>query len=385
MITKGMHEILHTRSAVVQRSVARPRIPRIFNHDILSCTAEGVKGNHLYSGRILGATEHDDIVQLHPLLKSEWSKIVEHYTHIGLEHSHNIIWDIGLEYMPIHDGITHSLFFYGDQELKRSGDIAWAKTVEFINSKNNFMSLADELAVPVPKTRCFNSVEEISITDIKGFPYPCYLKAAISVSGVGIYRCENSEELQRAMMQFDSDVPVQLQQEVKTDTFLNMQYQIVDGVCRRLLATEQILDGTAHQGNVYPTQYEPWNIIEPMAEWMAERGFKDILAFDVAIQHGNNEVKSLAIECNPRYNGASYPTLIAMKLDINEWESCNFSTRHNSLENLDLSGIEYNSTTGEGVVIVNWGPILVGKIMLMIAGDGEVRQRIRLELQERLW
>ncbi|MES9980852.1 MAG: hypothetical protein ABW107_19135, partial [Candidatus Thiodiazotropha sp. 6PLUC5] len=79
MITKGMHEILHTRSAEVQRSVVRPRIPRIFNHDILSCTAEGVKGNHLYSGRILGATEHDDIVQLHPLLKSEWSKIVEHY------------------------------------------------------------------------------------------------------------------------------------------------------------------------------------------------------------------------------------------------------------------------------------------------------------------
>jgi hypothetical protein len=325
------------------------------------------------------------MIQLHPLLKSEWDEITKHYTRIGLQHSHNVIWDTSLDYMPVHDEITPSLFFYGDMELKRSGDIPWAKTVEYINSKNNFMSLADELGVPVPKTHCYNSVDEIILEDINNFPFPCYLKAAISVSGVGIYRCEDQDELRQAISRFAPDVPTQLQQEVATDTFLNLQYRIIDGNYQRLLASEQILEGTAHQGNFHPTPYEPWNIVDPMAQWMAQRGFKDILAFDVAVLPGEESPEYLAIECNPRYNGASYPTLIAVKLNIGEWESCNFATRHRSLATLDLRGIEYNAATGAGVIIVNWGPILVGKIMLMIAGGRKARQQIKLELQQRLW
>lgn len=363
----------------------KPKTPTVYNHDIMSCTAEGVKGNHLYSGRILGATEPEDMLQLHPLLKSEWGEILEHYSRIGLRHSQNVIWDVDLEYMPNQDDIRPSHFFYGDMELKRGGDIAWAGSVEFINSKNNFMSLANELGVPVPRTLCFNSVRDIDDGDINHFPYPCYLKAAVSVSGVGVNRCRDRTELLQAMTCFDTDVPVQLQQEVKTDIFLNLQYQIVDGRYKRLLATEQILEGTAHQGNFHPTPYQPWEVVEPMAAWMAEKGFKDILAFDVAVLLGEKSPEYLAIECNPRFNGASYPTLIALKCAIKEWESANFSTRHRSLKSLDLSGIEFDPARGNGVIIVNWGPILVGKIMLMIAGDSATRQRIKLELQQRLW
>ncbi|MES9835889.1 MAG: ATP-grasp domain-containing protein [Candidatus Thiodiazotropha sp.] len=385
MITKGITGLGRAKGLVVHPVPVKPKIPTVYNHDIMSCTADGVKGNHLYSGRILGATEPGDMVQLHPLLKGEWGEIVEHYSRIGLVHSQNVIWDVGLEYMPIQDGVRPSHFFYGDMELKKGGDIAWARSVEFINSKNNFMSLADELGVPVPKTSCFDSVREIADADIDGFPYPCYLKAAVSVSGVGIYRCEDRSALLRAMARFDADVPVQLQQEVKTEIFLNLQYRVTDGMCRRLLATEQILEGTAHQGNFHPTPYEPWDIVEPMAAWMAEKGFKDILAFDVAVLQTETGTDYLAIECNPRYNGASYPTLIAMKCGIEEWESANFSTRHRALKDLDLQGIEFDPASGEGVIIVNWGPILVGKIMLMIAGSSMARQRIKLELQQRLW
>lgn len=384
MITKGITGIHRGKGTVIHHRTSPPRKPKIYNHDIMSCTAEGVEGNHLYSGRVLGATEYDDMIQLHPLLKSEWDSITQHYSRIGLRHSHNVIWDTDLEFMPVHEGISPSLFFYGDMELKRGGDIPWAKTVEYINSKNNFMSLADELGVPVPRTNCYNSVDEISDEDMSKFPYPCYLKAAVSVSGVGIHRCEDRKALHRAISSFPPAVPVQLQQEVRSDIFLNLQYRITDGECRRLLASEQILEGTAHQGNFHPTPYEPWEIVEPMAQWMAERGFKDILAFDVAVLPGRERQEYLAIECNPRYNGASYPTLIAMKLNIGEWESCNFTTRHRSLETLDLRGIEYNAATGAGVIIVNWGPILVGKIMLMIAGGWRARQQIKLELQQRL-
>jgi hypothetical protein len=74
-----------------------------------------------------------------------------------------------------------------------------------------------------------------------------------------------------------------------------------------------------------------------------------------------------------------------MKCGIDEWESCNFSTWHQSLDSLDIQDLEYNPTTGEGVIIVNWGTILVGKVMFMIAGNSATRQRIKLELQQRLW
>jgi formate-dependent phosphoribosylglycinamide formyltransferase (GAR transformylase) len=84
-------------------------------------------------------------------------------------------------------------------------------------------------------------------------PYPCYLKPAVSVDGVGIYRCADSEALDRALTQFDDHIHLQLQQEVTTTKFLNLQYQVeADGV-KPLAATEQILDGFAHQGNRYPT------------------------------------------------------------------------------------------------------------------------------------
>ncbi len=385
MTTKGTTGYHQARGMVIHTRSVKGNKPTVYNHDIMSCTAEGVKGNHLYSGRILGATQPDDMIQLHPLLKREWNEIVDHYARIGLQHSKNVIWDVDLKYMPVDDTLVPSLFFYGDMELKRCGDIAWAKSVEFINSKNNFMSLAGELGIPVPKTACFNSVGEISESEIIGFPFPCYLKAAVSVSGVGIYRCEDRDELRSAMSRFDPEVPLQLQQEVDTKTFLNLQYKISDGECRRLLATEQILEGTVHQGNFHPTPYEPWHIVEPMAEWMAQGGFKDILAFDVAVLQHEPDIEYLAIECNPRYNGASYPTLIALKCGIHEWECSNFTTRHRSLKTLDFRDIEYDQATGEGVIIVNWGPILVGKIMLLIAGDTQTRRRIKLELQQRLW
>ncbi|MES9976984.1 MAG: hypothetical protein ABW094_22245 [Candidatus Thiodiazotropha sp.] len=58
-----------------------------------------------------------------------------------------------------------------------------------------------------------------------------------------------------------------------------------------------------------------------MTKWMAEGGFKDIPAFDVAVLPGEQKTDYLAIEYNPRYNGASYPILIASKLGINAWES----------------------------------------------------------------
>jgi hypothetical protein len=103
------------------------------------------------------------------------------------------------------------------------------------------------------------------------------------------------------------------------------------------------------------------------------------------MQHqGKQGTRYMPIECNPRFNGASYPTLIAEKLAANSWIARTFATSKRHLSDIDLSGIEYNPVMGNGVVFVNWGPILVGKLLCLLIGTPEIQERLAHELQARL-
>ncbi len=286
----------------------QPAAKFIINHDIMGCTADGVVGNHLYSGRALGISEPWDIIQLHPDLFPLWPDIHDHYRRIGLSHTENVIWDLDLRQLDAHVGYQPSVFYFGPRECTHWVDFDWLKTVDYINSKNNFMALAAELGVDVPRTLCFDSVSDIDDDAMREIAYPCYLKAAVSVSGVGIYRCADEAALVAALGQFDKHIPVQVQEEVVTDTFLNLQYQVTGNKVTRLAASEQLLDGFVHQGNRVPASHEPWGAVEVMADWLKDRGIKGIFAFDVAIVQTDNGLRFPVIECNPRYNGASYPT-----------------------------------------------------------------------------
>ena len=163
-----------------------------------------------------------------------------------------------------------------------------------------------------------------------------------------------------------------------------MQYRIENGFALRLACSEQLLDGFVHQGNRVPASHQPWDSIEPMAEWLKDQGIKGIFAFDVAIVQTPQGLRFPAIECNPRFNGASYPTLIAQKLGIKEWSSITLSTEHKNFDQLDFSDIEYNDETGEGMIIVNWGTILAGKIMVLLSGSKEYQEALLVELKSRL-
>jgi len=360
------------------------RAPRILNHDIMGCTAEGVLGNQFYSGRALGATDPGDLIQLHPDLRPQWPAICSHYQRIGLNHSTDVIWDVDTELLAAYPEHEPSVFYFGDAEQRKRPDDRWYRAVDYINSKNQFMALADDLGVPIPRTLCFDAVELIADDDIAAAPYPCYLKAAISVSGVGIYRCDHPRALRAAIETFEPKVPVQIQDEVRTQCFLNLQYEVIDGRAERLAATEQILDGCVHQGNRHPVPAPPWEVVEPMAGWLVEQGMRGVFAFDVAVIDTDAGTEQLAIECNPRWNGASYPTMIARKLGIEHWLARTFPTQHRMLADIDLSGIEYNPNSGEGVILVNWGPVLVGKLLVLIAGEPDRQLAIAQSLSQRL-
>jgi hypothetical protein len=370
-------------SAAVDRAYL-PSCRHILNHDIMHCTAEGVVGNQLYSGRALGMSEPWDMIQLHPDLQPLWPDITAHYRRIGLTYTENVIWHVHPAELGEHIGYHPSVFYFGPTQCCFWGDNAWLEAAEFINSKNNFMALAEQLDVDVPRTLCFERPGDITAADLGRVVYPCYVKAAVSVSGVGIYRCETERELQAALDRFDEEVPIQLQEEVRAACFLNMQYRVVGKEIIRLAASEQVLDGFAHQGNRVPASHEPWDNVEPMARWLRDRGIKGVFAFDVAVVQTDRGLRFPAIECNPRFNGASYPTVIAHKLGVTQWTSLTMQTGFRHLAAIDLSGIEFDPTTGVGVVIVNWGPVLEGKLLIMLAGTGQQQAALRRELENRL-
>ncbi|NNJ90312.1 MAG: ATP-grasp domain-containing protein [Gammaproteobacteria bacterium] len=352
----------------------------IVNHDIMHCTAEGVVGNHLYSGRALGITESYDIIQLSEKLKPLFQCASGHYERVGLTHTRDVIWNVEMDHLGKYIGFHPSVFFFGPQQYFSWGDNEWLAIVDYINSKNNFIQLANQIGIKVPMTLAFDNVDKIDHTTIENTIYPCYLKAAVSVSGVGIYRCENSQELRKAITCFDSHIPVQIQEEVQAKTFLNMQYKIESGFALRLACTEQLLDGFVHQGNAYPACCEPWESVDPMAAWMAERGMKGVFAFDVAVIEKPDGVTFSAIECNPRYNGATYPTLIAQKLGIKQWVAKTYTTQYRNLKDINIDHIEYSKKSGYGIIIVNWGTILEGKLMVLLAGNKEQQQYLDAEL-----
>lgn len=354
----------------------------IFNHDILSCTNEGVSGNHLYSGRALGLTEPYDIIQIHPFLKREWKDISAHYGRIGLPYSSNVIWDVSLDRLDEYPGVEESVFFFGSTENEVRFDHKRFRVVEYINDKNNFTALASQLRLDIVPTLCFHGKQWFA--GIEHFDYPCYVKAAVSVAGKGIYRCETPEEVVKALSCFEEDVPLQVQNEIKTDIFLNVQYEATDEGLKRFLVSEQILDGFTHQGNRYPACEEPWDAVEPMAEWLYEKGIRGIFAFDVGVLKENNETRYIPIECNPRYNGASYPSGIATRLELSNWIAKEIETRYRKIKHIDLSGIEYNPETKTGIIIVNWGTVLAGKIGILISGLRYEQEELEAALRDRL-
>ncbi|MEM9265409.1 MAG: ATP-grasp domain-containing protein [Cyanobacteria bacterium P01_F01_bin.13] len=350
---------------------------KIFNHDILMSTLDTNRGIHLFSGRALGLSSPGDKVQLHPDLAVDWPAIREHYSRIGLEHSNNILWTVDFEELTQQSSEHVSVYFFGhafehDQEyakLLRQLDSSWYQVVQYMNSKNNFVELAYQLGVDVPSTECFNHRGELG--NLEAFSYPCYVKLAVSDHGVGIFRCENSTDLLHAIEQFPKEKPFQVQAEIQASAFLNLQYRVTSQGLKRILISEQILDGCVHGGNRYPTLHQPWHVVEPMAQWMFEKGMKGTFGFDVAVVDAPSGPLYLAIECNPRYNGSSYPTEIAERLGISTWCSETLHVDCRQLKELSLEGLEFDPATKTGVVLVNWGTIQAGKLTVLLAGSVE--------------
>ena len=361
-----------------------PVHPLFVNHDIMHCTAGGIKGDYLYSGRALGITTPYDIIQLHPALMNEFPAICAHYDRIGLNYTNQIIWNLNFEEAQNYSQYERSYFCFGDTQHHAARNENWFRVVNYIQANNNFMALATQLGMRVPKTLSFHSASEVDADVLAQLSYPCYLKAIVAVTGVGTFRCESENELRQFLAYFGPTTPLQIQQGLNASTFLNLQYQVTGSRLERLAATEQLLDGINHQGNRFPTPHNAWYCVEPMAKWLFSHGMRGIFAFDVAVIKDACGTEYLPVECQPRFNSASYPTMIAKKLAIQRWQARAFITRFRSLAALPIQDLEYNPADQSGIVLVNWGPVLLGKLLVLIAGTPVQQQALREELERRL-
>ncbi|MEI7891246.1 MAG: ATP-grasp domain-containing protein [bacterium] len=354
----------------------------IVNHEILDCSTndslEKVLGVHNYSGRALGSTAPGDIIQLPAGLQKQWDWIDKHYTKTGVHHTKNVIWDDNFNLMAEFPTYEPSVFFFGKKAHAARPDKKWFDVVEKLNSKNNFINICKKMKVAVPETWCFDSKSKVG--EFSKFPYPCYLKIAVSVSGLGVVRCQDAQVLERELSIIDDDVPFQIQKDVNAFAFLNLQYR-KNGKLERFLATEQVLKGCCHAGNAFPTDFQPWHFTDKIAQQMVRNGMKGYFAFDIAACKENGSIKYYAIECNPRYNGISYPSNIAKKINAKKWVAKKISTNKTSLSDFYLGDIEFNKNSGEGVVIVNWGCVTEKEIGVLFVAPSQYRQEV---LEEKL-
>lgn len=356
---------------------------KIVNHDIRTSGPSWLGLSHLHSSRALCITEPEDVIQLHADLRPQWPVIQAHYDNAGISFTRDVVWDTRLERTKDYPDYKLSAFFFGEREHHFRPDVRRREITEFLNSKNNLITFARDMGVPVPETRCFDRISDAEAR-ANEFSYPCYVKPAIALSGIGISRCANPNELRRRLGKLQPDIPVQIQNEVQAERFLNVQYVVKDGCAERLLVSEQIMSGNAHSGNRVPTYSEPWPVVDALAERIAAFGMRDIFAFDIAMVNDAGETRFYLLECNPRFNAVSYPTLVAQKIHATRWSTVTVSTAQRDLQSIDLEGIAYDPQRRDGLVFINWGGILHGKLMIMLVGTEERQQTLLDEFKQRV-
>ncbi len=341
---------------------------RYLNYDLADCLPKHelamILGLAKYSSRALCITEPEDIIQLDPVLRDQVDSITAHYRRVGLPCTDQIIWSDEFAKAKDYPERELSVFFFGSRAHQARSDQGWFDTAERMNHKNEFIRLCHEMNLPVPETHCFDCKSRIK--DLRELKYPLRFKLSFSVSGLGISLCENAEDLSKCLEEIPEGVAFQLQEDLPASTvWLNVQYQ-GNGKAKRMLLTEQVLDGNSHAGNKHPSSCANiWNLTDPLAERLSEQGLKGVFAFDVAVCHD----RKLLIECNPRFNGSTYPTIISTRLNIPQWISKNFMTKYRNIAELPIEELEYRPEVKKGVIVFNWGSVDEGKLGIMLCGN----------------
>lgn len=328
-----------------------------------------------YASRGLCISQENDLVQLPAFLEPRFDWIYRHLVAVGLKPSRQIIWDERLEttgeLVAKENNLEPVLYMFGRKAHSIMPDEKRIMATEMANSKNDFMHLCASLGVMIPETFLYNSKTELA--DLKVFDYPVFLKSDVSVAGYGVVECTDAKALSEALANVEVGVRFQIQTKVRNViASVNVQYRGINGRAKRFAISEQVLkQGKFHVGNRFPAALSPWEATDGIASVLARLGVKGIFAFDVVI---DNRGRAFIIECNPRFNGASTPTLVGMSLGASAWQALTFDY-HNDLNRLDLGKYAYSPKTKSGAVVLTWG--VENKLGVMLIGSDTEQSKIK--------
>lgn len=306
--------------------------------------------------------------------------IAAHYARIGLEVSNEFIfdedWSVAANY-PEHE---LDAFHFGAAAHAVAPNEQFSQVADQMNSKNLFIRFCRLMGIPTPGTILFDSVEAYTEYqgELPGRGFPVYVKAAVSASGQDVIECKNEIKLAAAVAKMSG--PFQIQEGLPKGTrFYNVQFTEVGGVRHHGPITLQKLDGNVHQGNIFPVDEDTVDAIQPLADKLAikmtEQGMKSTWAYDVAVTPAG---EVYFIECNPRWNGASYYSHPAERLGANAWEGQYVTPKHTNFDFMfrDCHDWEYNPSRGNGIVLINWATIVAHKLGLLVIGTPEQRSSL---------
>lgn len=366
-------------------SPEEPQQPTFYNHahfPVPDYTLHNPKKFHeteefggLHSARVLACTSPEDVVQLDPRLKDAYPYIVEHLASVGLKTAGEIIFDTDPAVANRYPDYPLSVYAFNSIFHALRPDARRLAATESANNKNSFMRYCADLSLPIPPTYV-SSRGPVYPREAVGLP--AYIKAARSSAGVSIYRADNEATLAEALGRI-GDSEYQIQAEVPgAVAFLNVQYRTTPEGVEHLATTEQLLNGFTHIGNTYPSIYGIRHITDGLAGALRADGLRGIFAFDGAV----TLTRKFLIECNARWNGSTYPTMVFRRLGALGWTARTLDTRFERPQDLKLNGILYDPATRSGVVITNFGMLeSQQKLNCLVAGDTKEEQN---ELFERL-
>lgn len=336
-----------------------------------------VKNGALHSMRALPCTEKEDVIQLDRRLENSYPYMLEHFQEAGLDPTEEVIWDTSVD--VAHDFPSHEVSSYSFNDLRNKVAPSQARleTATLCNNKNRFLQFCQENGYPLPVTIFVDEKTPLDTTQLK---FPAYVKAARGSSGTNIYRVQDMEELQTSIQKVGKEY--QIQEEVsEVVSFLNVQYKALGNIATHFATTEQVLSGFSHQGNRFPTEYESRHITDRLAGELASMGLEDMFAFDVAVTPDDMKI----IECNARWNGSTYPTIVARKLGIEEWRTLTLPSTLEYISKLEISKLAYSRARRYGAILLNSSFLRTErKVSAMLAGSEELQQEIEEELRAAL-
>jgi len=282
--------------------------------------------------------------------------------------------------------------YYGGELEKKASDYlglkiyANLKVVKKLNSKIFFKNLCQQANILTVEGELFNSNE--------GKEKLYYLVKKVSkYTGKVIVRGEygasasNTKVIKQLSMRIITEIIDKCE---KNESYLiEPYYDIINSPSSlwfidknkkiyHLRTSDQILNGTTHEGNSYPCKCEQQinKVAYKLVKEIAKKNFIGALGLDF-IKTKKGII--YPIECNPRITGASYPweilKLIEKKGKIPFAKSQNIKVS-NKLKFKDLlkkwKKNMYDGTKTVGIIVpFNVGPISEGKITVLVTGKNE--------------